>query len=143
MVKIKYRQRISTIGKLSAQRNIKYNLENLKEGTNAKEYGNKVEKLLQILPNTEDQHVEAAWEDIKQICKAADNILGQKPRIVWSGWYDEECKEMLEEQNNARLKTLQRKTRSNIVVYKRPIGKQEKYVGRRKTGRITGEIYKK
>jgi len=26
------------------------------------------------------------------------------------GWDDEECKEMLEEQNNARLKMLQRKT---------------------------------
>jgi len=46
MVQIKYRQRISTIGKLSAQRNVKYNAENLKEGTNAKEYRNKVEKLL-------------------------------------------------------------------------------------------------
>ena len=56
--------------------NIKYNVENLKEGTNAKEYRNKVEELLQVLPNTEDQHVEAAWEDIKQaICKAADNAL--------------------------------------------------------------------
>jgi hypothetical protein len=49
--------------------------------------------LLQVLPNTEDQHVEATWEDIKQaICKAADNILGQKPRMVRNGWYDEECK---------------------------------------------------
>jgi hypothetical protein len=49
----------------------------LKEGTSAKDYRNKVEKLLQVLPNIEDQHVEAAWEDIKQaICKAADNILG-------------------------------------------------------------------
>ena len=87
----------------------------MKEGTNAKEYRNKVEELLQILPNTKDQHVEAVWEDIKQaICKAADNILGQKPRTVRNGWYDEECKEMLEEQNNARLKMLQRKTRSNI-----------------------------
>jgi len=38
MVKIKYRQWISTIGKLSAQRNIKYNVENLKEGANAKAY---------------------------------------------------------------------------------------------------------
>jgi len=72
-----------------------------------------------MLPHTEDQQAEAAWEDIKQvICKAADNILGQKSRIVRNGWYDEECKEMLEEQNNARLKMLQRKTRSNIEAYK-------------------------
>ena len=37
MVKIKYRQRISTVGKLSTQSSIKYNVENLKEGNNAKE----------------------------------------------------------------------------------------------------------
>jgi len=119
MIKIKYRQQISVLGKLSTQRSIKYNVENLKEGTNAKEYRNKIEELLQLLPNTEDQHVEASWEDIKQkIYKAVDNILGQKPRTVRNGWYDEECKEMLEKQNNARLKMLQRKTRSNFEAYR-------------------------
>jgi hypothetical protein len=40
MVKIKYRQRISTIGKLSTQKSTKYNEENLKVGTKAKEYRN-------------------------------------------------------------------------------------------------------
>jgi hypothetical protein len=69
MVKIKYSQRISTTGKLSAQRSIKYNVENLKERTKAKEHRNKVEELLQILPNIEDQQVETAWEDIKQYVK--------------------------------------------------------------------------
>jgi len=119
MVKIKYRPRISTIGKVIAQRNINYNVENLKERTNAKEYRNKVEELLEILPNTEDQHVEATWEDIKQvICKAAEQILGQRSRMVRNGWHDEECKEMFEEQNKARLKMLQRKMRSNTEAYK-------------------------
>ena len=67
----------------------------------------------------EDQHVEAAWEDIKQaIRKAADNILGQKPRTVKNGWYDAECTKIFEEQNNPRLKMLQRKTCSNIEAYK-------------------------
>jgi len=110
---------VVSTGKLSAQRNVKNSAENVKEGTNAKEYRNKVEELLQILPNTEDQHVEDAWEDIKQvICKAADNSLGQKSRMVRNGWYDEECSEILEKQNKARLKMLQRKTQSNIEAYK-------------------------
>jgi len=96
MLKIKYQQWISTTGKLSTQRSIKYNVEYLKEGTNTKEYRNKVEELLQVLPNTEDQHVEAAWEDIKQaICKAADNILGQKPRTVRNGWYEKNVRKCL------------------------------------------------
>jgi len=38
--------------------------------------------------------------------------------MVWNDWYNEECKEMLEEQKNARLKMLQRKTRKNIEAYK-------------------------
>ena len=75
--------------------------------------------MLEILPNTEDQHVEATWEDIKQvICKAAEQILGQRSRMVRNGWHDEECKEMFEEQNKARLKMLQRKMRSNTEAYK-------------------------
>ena len=143
MVKIKYRQRISTVGKLSTQRSIKYNVENLKEGNNAKEYRNKIEELLQILPNTEDQQVGATWEDIKQvICKAADNILGQKPRMVRNGWYDEECKEMLEEQNNARLKMLQRKTQNNIEAYKEARRKARK-VCRKKKKTMKKENWKK
>jgi hypothetical protein len=119
MVKIKYRQRISTNGKLKAQKSIKYNIENLKEGTSTKEYRNKLEELLQVLPNIEDQNVEAAWRDIKQVISTAtDNTLGQKPRKTKNCWYDEECKEMFEKQNNARLKLLQRKTRSNIEAYR-------------------------
>jgi hypothetical protein len=86
MVKIKYRQRISTIGKLSTQKSTKYNEENLKVGPKAKEYRNKIEELLQVLPKIKDQYVEAAWEDIKQtICIAADNTIGQKPRMVRNG----------------------------------------------------------
>ena len=92
----------------------------------------KIEELLQILPNTEDQQVGAAWEDIKHvICKAADNILGQKPRMVSNGWYDEECKEMLEEQNNERLKMLQRKTR-NTEAYKEARRKARKVCRKKK-----------
>jgi hypothetical protein len=37
--------------------------------------------------------------------------------MVRNGWFDEECKEMFEEQDNARLKMLQRKTRNNIEAY--------------------------
>jgi len=101
--------------------------------------------LLQVLPNTEYQHVETAWEDIKQaMCKAEDNISGQKPRMERNGWYDEECKEMLEEQNNAPLKMLQRRTQSNTEAYRE--ARRETRKGRRKNimkkriRRITREI---
>jgi hypothetical protein len=124
----------------------KHKVENLKEGTKAKEYRNKTEDLLQVLPNIEDQYVEAAWEDIKQtICVATDNIIAQKPRMVRNGWYDEECKEMREEQNKARLKMLQRKTRNNIEAYRearreaRKVCRKKKKSLRRRKNRRTAK----
>jgi hypothetical protein len=85
-----------------------------------------------LLPNIESQYVEAAWEDIKQtICVAADNIMAQKPRMVRDGWYDEECKEMLEEQNKAHLNMLQRKTRDYIEAY-REVRREARKVCRKK-----------
>jgi hypothetical protein len=111
MVKIKYQNRISVIGKLNAQRSNKFNADNLKKGILAQEYRNAVEDLLQTLPNLENQQVEAAWKNIKQaVCKAVDDILGYSTKKVRNGWYDEECMEILEVQNIARLKMLQRKT---------------------------------
>ena len=83
MVKIKYRQRISTIGKLNTQKSIKYNIDKLKEGINAKEYGNKIEESLQLLPNINQQQVEDTWKDIKQVIyTAAENTLGQKEKRI-------------------------------------------------------------
>ena len=50
MVKIKYRQRISTNGKLNTQKSIKYNTDKLKEGINAKEYRNKLKNYYNYCP---------------------------------------------------------------------------------------------
>jgi hypothetical protein len=119
VVKIKYRQHISVIGKSKAQRCSKFNVDNLKNGITAQEYKNKVEDILETLPDAENQNVETAWENIKQaICKAAENILGYNVKKIRNGWYKEECKEVLEVQNCARLNILQRKMRGNIQTYK-------------------------
>jgi hypothetical protein len=64
VVKIKYRQWISVIGKLNAQRSNKFHVDNFKKEIIAQEYRNEVEDLLQTLPNPENQHVEAAWKNI-------------------------------------------------------------------------------
>jgi hypothetical protein len=60
MVKIKYRQRTSLIGKSKAQRCTELNVDNLRNGITAQEYRNEVEDLLQTLPDAENQTVETA-----------------------------------------------------------------------------------
>jgi hypothetical protein len=72
-------------------------VDNLKHGITAQEYKTKVEDLLETLPGAENQNVDTAWENIKQaICKVAENTLGYNIKKVRNGWYDEECKELLE-----------------------------------------------
>jgi hypothetical protein len=94
-------------------------MDNLKNGITAQEYKNKLEDILETLPDAENQNVETAWENIKQaICKAAENILGYNVKKIRNGWYDEECKEVLEVQNCACLNILWRKMRGNIQTYK-------------------------
>ena len=48
---------------------MKYKVENLKEGNNAKEYRSKVEELLQILPNNEDQQGEPLGKILTLSCR--------------------------------------------------------------------------
>jgi hypothetical protein len=119
MVRIKYRQHISVIGKSQAQRCSKFNVDNLKNGITAQECKNEVEDLLETLPYAENQNVETAWENTKQvICKAAENTLGYNVKKVRNGWYDEERKEVFEIQNCVYLNMLQRKIQGNIQTYK-------------------------
>jgi hypothetical protein len=71
-------------------------------------------------------------ENTKQaICKAAENTSGHNVKKVRNGLYDEECKEVLEVQNCARLNMLQRKRRGNIQTYK-DARKEARKVCRRK-----------
>jgi hypothetical protein len=44
--------------------------------------------------------------------------LGFRQNIVRNEWFDEECKEKLQERNNARIKMLQSKKRSSVEEYK-------------------------
>jgi hypothetical protein len=47
-----------------------------------------------------------------------DVVLGFRQNIIRSEWFDEECKGKLQDRNNARIKMLQRKTRSSVEEYK-------------------------
>jgi hypothetical protein len=120
MVKIKYRQRISITGKSRGQRKSKFHKDKLKNGLTAREYRNEIENFLQTPSNIEDQTLEIIWKHIKQsINKASEKILGYYTKKKRNEWYDEEYRTVLEIRNAARMKMLQRKTRTNIQEYKK------------------------
>jgi hypothetical protein len=59
--------------------------------------------------------IEERWKIIKKIIKDnAKVVLGFRQNIVRNEWFDEKCKEKLQDKNNARIKMLQVKTRSSV-----------------------------
>jgi putative IMPACT (imprinted ancient) family translation regulator len=143
MVKIKYWQRISITGKSRGQRNSKFDKNKLKNGLTAREYRNEIENFLETPSNIEDQPVETMWKHVKQsIHKASENILGYYTKKKRNEWHDEECRTMLEIRNAARMKMLQRKTRTNIQEYKM-VQREAKLVCKRKTkGKVKRKNWK-
>jgi hypothetical protein len=63
----------------------------------------------------------------------AENTLGYNVNKVRNGWYDEECKEVLEVQMCARFNMLQRETRGSIQIYKDARKEARKVCRRKKT----------
>jgi hypothetical protein len=62
---------------------------------------------------------------VKQsICDAVKNALGIYPKGITIGWFDDECKDVLEARNTAHMKMLQRETRTNIQAYRNAQKKQ-------------------
>lgn len=65
-----------------------------------------------------DRTTEEEWERIrKAILTTAEEELGTQQQTC-NEWFDQECKEVIEEKNNARIKMLHRETRSNCESYR-------------------------
>jgi len=63
-------------------------------------------------------NVEECWTKIKMSIKTnAEEVLGERKNQIRNEWFDDECRQKLEERNKARLKMLQRVTRATRDEY--------------------------
>ena len=115
LVRAAYRQNISHKG---------YNMEKLEE----EGIKNKIsKKICDKLKEKSGNGIEGKWKNLKDsIQSAAEEILGRKQVEAKNDWYDDECKQAIEERNQARIKMLQRTTRAVSEDYsqKRNIAKK-------------------
>jgi hypothetical protein len=106
----------------------------------AKRYTDTIqEKISEIVQKDSKETIEDKWKKYKNVIVAsAESILGFEERSR-NEWYDEECRRLVEERNEARLKLLERHTRSSANEYqnKRRLAKAEckkNNVGKGETG---------
>jgi hypothetical protein len=64
------------------------------------------------------QEINDEWEQIKTvIVDAARNVLQVQSKAPRNEWWDEECKKIIQENNEARKKWLQLKARTSWKTY--------------------------
>jgi hypothetical protein len=88
----------------------------------------------------ETEQVEQQWNTIKQaVIEAAIDTIGEEERTR-NGWYDEECREAVRENNEDRLRMLQRTTRQTCDKYKESRKKANKIIHSKKKAHLKKEI---
>lgn len=118
MVRIKIACRISlknqrTKGKVSE----KWQLSDLKNKKTLSDYQEQLQKYLQTKPHNEVD-VENMWQNVKDsIISAAEIVVNKQTTSNKKKWFDDECKLAVAKKNTARIKLLQRNTRSTANDY--------------------------
>jgi hypothetical protein len=118
LVKIKYRPRLSTASRSTGTRNVKFNMDRIKERTVRDKYRQILDQQLDSKSSQNNDDIEEKWMNIKQsIHKAAEETLGTIQPKKRNGWFDQDCQIALDTRNEARKRMLQRGTRANMLEY--------------------------
>uniref|UniRef100_A0A8D8XYL8 Craniofacial development protein 2 n=1 Tax=Cacopsylla melanoneura TaxID=428564 RepID=A0A8D8XYL8_9HEMI len=137
LVKTKIRERLSTIPRKNKAGTTKWNTDSLKnDPICAAEYQsalrNKMEATGRTNIHNDDDDVDAMWNDAKTIImEVAEEQIGQKEWRRNQEWFDEECKQIINQKNIARTRMMNVNTRNNAERY-HTLRKESKKIMRRK-----------
>ena len=111
LVKAVIKQKLSVIYKKKLKQALKWNKINLQNPSKLKEYRSLLHnKLVNLAPKQEIDE----WEQIKiAIVDAAREVIQTQGKSPRNEWWDEECRKIIQEKNEARKKWLQLKTRTS------------------------------
>lgn len=137
LVKIKYKQRISMLQNSQTKRQKRFNNDKLiKEPLIAEAYQKEVKIQLDKSKdnmNKESSNINEEWDRIKlAVTKAAEEVVGFKQTNQRAGWFDSECKKIIEDRNRTRMTMLQRETRNTRQIYKEARKKATKICRKKK-----------
>uniref|UniRef100_A0A1B0DRK3 Uncharacterized protein n=1 Tax=Phlebotomus papatasi TaxID=29031 RepID=A0A1B0DRK3_PHLPP len=133
LLRIKYRAKI--VAELTKEKShvSQWNIGALKQENIKTAFEQEMERQLIQTSFEEGGCVEEKWQNIKSVVtQVADKKLGKPTKKKRSEWYDFECERIVKEQNEARLKLLQRRTRQNEKEYKNKRKEAHKLLRRKK-----------
>lgn len=123
-----YRQRISTTRNVSIENNKKFNMRTIiQDADKRKECQQHLKEKLLTLNLNQDTSIEEHWKKIKvTIGETLEEKIGFEGIGRRNAWFDYDCEKAVKERNEARLKMLQRMTRTTKQIYetKRRIAKK-------------------
>ena len=95
----------------------KWNKNNMQNMSKLKEYKELLYNNLKEL--TEPEDINEDWKNLQMlITESAEKTIKKQEKPMRNEWWDEECRQIIREKNEARKKMLQRNTRSNQEHYK-------------------------
>jgi hypothetical protein len=115
LVKVKIRQKLIT-APINVNKQIKWDQNNLMNTTKLQQYRT---CLCNKLNKKGKQHdIEEEWAHIKQtIMEAAKERIQMQNMSTSNEWWDDECRQIITQKNEARRKCLQTKTRASREAY--------------------------
>ena len=112
LVGVKMKQKLALILQGNTKITKKFNLGKFEDVNIKKQYQEELNKKLENI--NESHNIEEEWACIKQtILETAKEVIGQAPKAKNEEWFDDECRRAVEMKKQAKLKCLQRNTRSN------------------------------
>ena len=119
LVMVKIRQKLSVVNNIRYRRPPRYNLARLKQHDIATQYASSLEAALPEEGELEEAPLGDRWNAVKTaISSAAEEVLGHVQPNRRNEWFDEECRQILDEKNAARATMLRRATRQNVERYR-------------------------
>lgn len=133
LVKTVLRERLSNVMKGKAQRRVKWDVEKLKNGTETLNFEKAIIEKMRGTEDTEGTGIDEGWKRIEKVLiESVKEVIGSKKKERNSGWFDEECREAIEEKNKERQKMLQRKTRQKWESYSESRRKAKRMLKKKK-----------
>ena len=133
-----YLVKVVVRAKISTQHNQqpaveKWAVEKLQNEDIKQKYVAKLEEKIIAGMGSEPQNVNDAWNQIRQnVESAATEIIGIRTGNERNNWFDDECQELLNDKNAARLRNLDRPTRAGLADYRSKRSLERKLFRRKK-----------
>jgi hypothetical protein len=119
LVRKKYREKISNVRNIKAQKQTRFSTGVLKsEGSISEQFEDKINEMMEnTQPNSENRTMEEKWQRCRTVmATAAEQVLRIEKKKKSNDWYDE-CERLVKERDVARVKMLQRRTRTTVREY--------------------------